>query len=292
MLELDTTVLTPAPVFEASGHVARFADWMVRDVKTSDVLRADHLVKNVLQARLAGDGEKADKKSKKGKAEKTKVDAETTAAARRVKVTDEVAKEYELVLAKLDNYWGVELGELCKKYNIQNPDTGNEVSEPQPFNLMFSSSIGPTGQHPGYLHPETAQGHFLNFSHLLEFNNGRVPFASAQIGRSFRNEISLRAALLRVREFTMAEIEHFVDPEDKTHARFSEARDVELALLDRHAHDAGLTTPTHMSAGEAVACGVIANETLAHFLARIQVFLLAVGVDRARRTRWRTTRHC
>jgi glycyl-tRNA synthetase len=50
-----------------------------------------------------------------------------------------------------------------------------------------------------YLRPETAQGHFVNFSRLLEFNNGRVPFASAHIGKSFRNEISPRAGLLRVR---------------------------------------------------------------------------------------------
>ena len=57
MLELDTTIMTPASVFETSGHVARFADWMVKDVKTGDVLRADHLVKNVLQARLNGDKE-------------------------------------------------------------------------------------------------------------------------------------------------------------------------------------------------------------------------------------------
>jgi glycyl-tRNA synthetase len=50
-----------------------------------------------------------------------------------------------------------------------------------------------------YLRPETAQGHFVNFNRLLDFNNGRVPFASAQIGRSFRNEISPRSGLLRVR---------------------------------------------------------------------------------------------
>ncbi|KAJ3001693.1 hypothetical protein NUW54_g6266 [Trametes sanguinea] len=57
MLEVDTTIMTPAPVFETSGHVARFADWMVKDLKTGEVLRADHLVKNVLEARLAGDKE-------------------------------------------------------------------------------------------------------------------------------------------------------------------------------------------------------------------------------------------
>lgn len=52
-------------------------------------------------------------------------------------------------LLQLDNYSGPELGDLCRKYSITNPDTGNEVSEPQQFNLMFASSIGPTGQHPG-----------------------------------------------------------------------------------------------------------------------------------------------
>ena len=50
---------------------------------------------------------------------------------------------------------------------------------------------------------------------LLYYNGGKLPFAAAQIGQSYRNEISPRAGLLRVREFTQAEIEHFVDPEDK-----------------------------------------------------------------------------
>jgi len=50
---------------------------------------------------------------------------------------------------KLDNYSGPELGELCRIICIKNPDTDNEVGEPQQFNLMFTSSIGPTGQHPG-----------------------------------------------------------------------------------------------------------------------------------------------
>jgi glycyl-tRNA synthetase len=133
-----------------------------------------------------------------------------------------------------------------------------------------------------YLRPETAQGHFLNFSRLLDFNNSKLPFASACIGRSFRNEISPRAGLLRVREFTMAEIEHFVDPADKSHTRFAEVADYELALLDRHVQVAGSTTVTHMSAGDAVRKGVIANETLAYFVVRIAQFLLKIGVDPAR----------
>ncbi|KAF9261131.1 glycyl-tRNA synthetase [Marasmius fiardii PR-910] len=280
MLELDTTIMTPAPVFETSGHVARFADWMVKDSKTGDVLRADHLVKNVLEARLAGDKEargqaaqpvEDDKKKKKKNVKKTAM-----------QLSDELAKEYEVILAQLDNYGGPELGELCRKYDIRNPDTDNEVTEPQEFNLMFASSIGPTGKFPGYLRPETAQGHFLNFSRLLDFNNGRIPFASAQIGRSFRNEISPRAGLLRVREFTMAEIEHFVDPKDKSHTKFSEVRDTVFTLLDRHVQASGSTKVTEMSVGEAVEKGVIANETLGYFMVRIYTFLLKIGINRQR----------
>ncbi|KAJ8580539.1 glycyl-tRNA synthetase [Rhizopogon salebrosus TDB-379] len=278
MLELDTTIMTPAPVFETSGHVARFADWMVKDTKTGDVLRADHLVKNVLEARLAGDREarglaaqpKDDEKDKKRK-KKIKTVA--------IQLADEVVKEYESILAQLDNYSGPEIGQLCRKYDLRNPDTDNEVGEPQQFNLMFASSIGPTGQHPGFLRPETAQGHFLNFSRLLDFNNGRIPFASAQIGRSFRNEISPRAGLLRVREFTMGEIEHFVDPDDKSHTKFHQVRDIVLSLLDRHVQVSGSTKVTRMSIGEAVDRGIVANETLGYFLARINLFLIKIGIN-------------
>lgn len=67
---------------------------------------------------------------------------------------------------------------------------------------------------------------FVNFAKLLEYNGGRLPFAAAQIGLGFRNEIAPRGALLRVREFQMAEIEHFVDPRDKSHSKFSRVEDI------------------------------------------------------------------
>ena len=106
-----------------------------------------------------------------------------------------------------------------------------------------------------------------------------MPFASAQIGRSFRNEISPRAGLLRVREFTMAEIEHFVDPQDKRHEKFSQVRNVRLRVLPRDTQAAGRTDLTSITVGEAVETGVIANETLGYFVARIAQFLLRIGID-------------
>lgn len=101
MLELDTTIMTPASVFETSGHVARFADWMVKDKETGDVLRADHLVKNVLQTRLALDKEArglaalpvVEDPKKKKKASKGQ--------AKPVKLEDAVAEEYERILAQV-----------------------------------------------------------------------------------------------------------------------------------------------------------------------------------------------
>jgi glycyl-tRNA synthetase len=101
MLGVDTTCMTPAPVFEASGHVARFADWMVKDTKTGDVLRADHLVKGVLQARLDGDraarGLAAAPLAEEDKKRKKKKDAK----AAPVRLADEVVAEYESVLAQV-----------------------------------------------------------------------------------------------------------------------------------------------------------------------------------------------
>lgn len=152
---------------------------------------------------------------------------------------------------------------------------------------MFKSTIGPSAASPVYLRPETAQGQFLNFRKLLDFSQGNMPFASASIGKSYRNEISPRSGLLRVREFLMAEVEHFVDPEgDKKHDRFDEVADIELPFLDRDTQLSGKTTIATMSIGKAVETKLVDNETLGYFLARIYLFLLKVGAD-GRRLRFR-----
>lgn len=107
-----------------------------------------------------------------------------------------------------------------------------------------------------------------------------MPFASASIGKSYRNEISPRAGLLRVREFLMAEIEHFVDPDSgKAHSRFSEIENIEMDLLDRDTQLSGSTKVKTMTIGQAVKDGVVDNQTLGYFLARIKLFLQKIGID-------------
>lgn len=282
MLEVDCTMLTPSEVLKTSGHVDKFADWMCRDLKTGEIFRADHIVEEVLEARLKGDkaargqafteSEDEDKKKRKKKVKEIQ----------NIKLDDEVVKEYESVLNMIDGFSGAELGDLITKYNITNPATGGKLEPPVEFNLMFETAIGPSGQLKGYLRPETAQGQFLNFSKLLECNNEKMPFASASIGKSFRNEISPRAGLLRVREFVMAEIEHFVDPEDKNHPRFSEIKDLKVLFLPKGVQESGSNKLQELTVGEAVASGMVDNETLGYFIARIYHFLTKIGVDKNR----------
>ncbi len=279
MLEVDCPIITPHAVLKTSGHVERFCDFVVKDSANGDILRADHVVEEVLEARLKGDkearGEKAAGSEVAKKAKKSK-----GKAAEAVKLDDAMVQEYTEVLAKIDNYDGPGLSELFSKYDIRNPASGNKFNLPvYTQNLMFAVSVGSSNL-PAYLRPETAQGQFLNFSKLLEFNQNSMPFASASIGKSGRNEIAPRAGLLRVREFQMAEIEHYVDPKGgKKHHRFHEIADIEINFLDRHVQLAGKTEPVRVTIGEAVQSGAIDNETIGYFIARIQLFLVKVGLD-------------
>nr|XP_028606332.1 glycine--tRNA ligase [Podarcis muralis] len=249
ILEIDCTMLTPEPVLKTSGHVDKFADFMVKDVKNGECFRADHLLKAHLQKLMS------DKKC-----------------------TAEKKAEMENVLTQLDNYGQEELADLFVNYNVKSPITGNDLSPPVSFNLMFKTSIGPGGNMPGYLRPETAQGIFLNFKRLLEFNQGKLPFAAAQIGNSFRNEISPRSGLIRVREFTMAEIEHFVDPSEKHHPKFQNVADLHILLYSSKAQTSGQSAHS-MRLGDAVEQGVINNSVLGYFIGRIYLYLVKVGIS-------------
>lgn len=249
MLELDCAMLTPEAVLKASGHVDRFQDYMVKDLKNGECFRADHLIEAHLEKLLS------DKKTPQN-----------------------TKNEIKDLMPKIDGMSKDDMAECLKAYNMKSPVSGNDLSEPMEFNLMFSTSIGPTGNLKGFLRPETAQGIFVNFKRLLEFNQGRLPFAGAQIGNSFRNEISPRSGLIRVREFTMAEIEHFCDPTDKNHPKFANLADLDINLYSACNQMDG-KAPEIWKLGEAVKEKMIANETLGYFMGRISQFMTKCGVD-------------
>ena len=248
MLEVDCTSLTPEHVLKASGHVDKFADVMVKDLKNGECFRLDHLIKNHLE----------DLK----KAKNTK---------------NEIKDRCDVHLSKLEDYKDEDMAKVVKEFDIKSRN-GNDLSEPMDFNLMFQTQIGPTGAMKGYLRPETAQGIFVNFKRLLDFNQGKLPFAAAQIGNAFRNEISPRSGLIRVREFTMAEIEHFCDPDDKYHPKFDTVRRTPIVLFSACDQMDGKPA-SQTTIEEAVDRKIVENQTLGYYLARIQTFLVKVGIN-------------
>ena len=189
-------------------------------------------------------------------------------------------EELKLILNNAETYNKLQMKEVFQKLKIKSPDTGNDLTDPEEFNLMFATQIGPSGNFPGFLRPETAQGIFVNFQKLLDYNSGRVPFAAAQIGLGFRNEISPRQGILRVREFQMAEIEHFVDPLDKTHPKFYLYKSMKLPLFSRECQDAMVEPLKDMTLEEAVEKKIINNETLAYFMCRTYLFLVKCGINK------------
>lgn len=109
------------------------------------------------------------------------------------------------------------------------PNCGStDLTDPRPFNLMFKTSIGPVddGSSYGYLRPETAQAIFTQFKNVVDSTSRKLPFGIAQIGKSFRNEITPRNFIFRVREFEQAELEYFVCPgeDEQWHEQWKEAR--------------------------------------------------------------------
>ena len=103
-----------------------------------------------------------------------------------------------------------------------------DLTEPRPFNLMFKTSVGPIddGKSFAYLRPETAQNIFTNFKNVVDSTSRKLPFGIAQIGKAFRNEITPRNFIFRVREFEQMELEFFVIPgsDEDWHKEWVEAR--------------------------------------------------------------------
>jgi glycyl-tRNA synthetase len=249
MLEMECTCLTPEAVLKTSGHVDRFTDLMVKDPQTAECFRADKLLEDAIDSLL---------------------EANPTMPV-------EEREDHLRIQRQADAFSPTELDELLTKYDCKGP-SGEAYTPSFPFNLMFKTSIGPEGTSVGYLRPETAQGLFVNYRRLLDLNAGKMPFAAAQIGLGFRNEIAPRSGLLRVREFCMGEIEHFVNPKDKSHPNFKSVTDKELVLFGRDDQLGSGKTKT-IACGEAVESGLINNETLAYFMARTQLYMEKIGMD-------------
>jgi len=140
--------------------------------------------------------------------------------------------------------------------------------------LMFNTTIG-AGEsgRPGFLRPETAQGMFTSFSSLYRHNRERLPFGAVQVGKGYRNEISPRQGMIRLREFNMAELEYFIDPEVNLEHDFSPWSSIQMNLLSENDGE------IKMSVTDAVAKEIIRHPTVALFMGKTFDFLTNIGID-------------
>jgi glycyl-tRNA synthetase len=118
---------------------------------------------------------------------------------------------------RADHLESSQCGRRPSKHPGETPDC--DLTEPRHFNLMFETRIGPVEEAGAraYLRPETAQGIFVNFKNVAQLARRKPPFGIAQVGKSFRNEITPGNFLFRTREFEQMEMEYFVPPADADH---------------------------------------------------------------------------
>jgi glycyl-tRNA synthetase len=170
---LDASILMHPLIWKASGHADKFADLVSECKKCNTRTRVDHLQ----------DSENNTKKAEEH--------------AEHVDVEREASKEYDLS------------NKVCP-----NCGTVGQFTAPMPFKLMFETQMGANVEDSMtmYLRPETAQGIFANFRNVLDTTRVKIPFGIAQIGKSFRNEVTTKAFIFRTREFEQAELEFFCEP--------------------------------------------------------------------------------
>ena len=171
-----------------------------------------------------------------------------------------------------------EMDKIVEDNNIKCPNCGGSLANIWNYNLMFKTQIGAKGDKTGYMRPETAQGIFILFKRLSRFYKNKLPFAAVQLGKSYRNEISPRQGVIRLREFTQAEAEIFLDPEDKTHPKFSKIADETLYLASQ---DVQLNEKEilEVTAQEALDQGIVSSETLIYQLYLAKKFLNEIGIN-------------
>ncbi len=161
-----------------------------------------------------------------------------------------------------------EVEKLLLENAIVCPSCGGKFSKPQAYNLMFETAAGGGKKRKtSYLRPETAQTTYLGFRRLWEFARRRLPFGVIQIGHSFRNEISPRQGMLRLREFNQCEIQYFLDPQNKSCPRLAEVGGRRIRITDKN------DKKLEMTLSEAYEKKVIEIEFLAYQLGKaVQVF--------------------
>ena len=229
--EMESSVIAPEKVFEASGHVDHFKEPMVECQNCHTRFRADHLLEE------------------KGI---------SSAEAEKMSLT--------------------EIKEEIERHDIVCPDCAGKFGEPQQFLTMFKTTIGPYSGAVGYGRPEAAQNIFVEFNRLYNVARERLPFGVIQIGHALRNEISPRQGLIRLREFTIADLEFFFDPEEPCCHLLPEVENEVLPILLCETRLKKREDTTDLTVREALDRKIIRSEWQAFFMAMAKKLLMELGV--------------
>ncbi len=171
-----------------------------------------------------------------------------------------------------------EIDTFISENHVRCPECGGELGHAEYFSTMFRTNIGPYGDVTGYGRPEAAQGIFVDFKRVFETSRERLPLGIAQIGTVMRNEISPRQGPIRLREFTIMELELFFDPEEPECKYLNAVSDVKLPLLLAKTRDQHSSDLTHVSASEAAKRGFVLTQWSAYFMALSLKFATSLGI--------------
>jgi glycyl-tRNA synthetase len=232
ILEIESPIIAPERIFEASGHIDHFKEPMVECLKCRKKFRADHLL-------------------------------------------EEFAKIDESEAEKLSPK---ELKEAIENNKIRCPECNGTFGEPKMFLTMFKTTIGPYSKAVGYGRPEAAQGIFVEFKRLIEMAREKLPFGVLQIGHALRNEISPRQGLIRLREFTIIDLEFFFDPEEPNCFMLQDVEAEVLRLVlakNKLRHSEKIS---EVSVRTALEKGYVKAEWQAVFMAYAKRLLIELGV--------------
>ena len=213
MVGLDCSIIMNPKVWEASGHVGGFNDPMVDCRQTKERYRADQLyVATWNQPSKAGSGPPRVHLACIGASVDDAVAGKASRASKLLGVRPKDLPEQPI---EVRDYLKLSQEERLEVFGPTADEAGT-LTDPRQFNLMFKTNVGALegATSTAYLRPETAQGIFANFKNVVDTSRVKLPFGIAQIGKSFRNEITPRNFTFRSREFEQMEIEFFCRAED------------------------------------------------------------------------------
>ena len=177
-----------------------------------------------------------------------------------------------------------ELEAIIQAHKIRCPVCGDPLKEVKSFGLMFGTNVGGE-RRQAFLRPETAQNIFLGFKRVQTTMRAKLPFGIAQIGRSYRNEISPRQSIVRVREFGQMEIEYFIDPKQlNVCPLFDNLAEVSLNFVTREAQEKAMKKSStdyssiQVTVKEAVNKKLVPNQWMACILGDEVEFFKLLGI--------------